>query len=73
MKRHTGYPRAGTSDVMWGAEMWCMTVCSVVIGSNPFGGVPASITVQHVEPLPYSLFTDPRARSCRKMPLHALQ
>src|SRR5450756_115871 len=33
MKRRTGHLRAGTSDLTWGAEMWCMKACSTVIGS----------------------------------------
>src|SRR5450756_2414205 len=53
--------------------MWCMEVCSIVIGFGPYAGMPASITGQHVGPLPYGLFTDLRASSCRKMLLHALQ
>jgi len=52
---------------MWGAETWRMEVCSIVMGFGPFGGVPAWITVQHVGPLPYGLFTDLRAPSCREM------
>jgi len=67
MKRRTRYPRAGTSDLMWGAEMWCTEACSIVIGSCPCVDMLASITVQHVEPLSHRLFTDPRASLCRHM------
>jgi len=36
-----------------------------MIGSAAHVGMPASITVQRVEPLLYGLLTDPRAPSCR--------
>src|SRR5450756_1507284 len=73
MKRRTRYPRAGTSDLMCGAEMWCTEACSIVIGSCPCVDMLTSITVQHIEPLSHRLFTDPRAPSWRKIPLNALQ
>jgi len=44
---------------------------SILLNISP-GLIQRHVTVQHVEPLPYCLFTDPRARSCRKMPPNAL-
>jgi len=44
-----------------------MKVCSAMIGSAPYAGMSASITVQHVQPVFCSLFADPRALSCCHM------